>query len=377
MDFDLSPEQDAIRGLAAQLLGDKATVERLRAVEAAEPLRFDRDLWAAMAEAGLLGLVVPESGGGAGLGLVELCLLLQEVGRTAAQVPALAALAGGVLPIVRFRTSGDHTDLLPRLADGSVVAVGAFAEPLGDPRRPTLRATSDGDGGWVLDGTRSNVAGGMVADVLVTAAVTDDGSVVVATVDADGPGVSREAQETTSGIPEALVTFVGAQVPAGAVLAGPEVGREALDWIVDAATVATCAVISGVTAAALALTGSYTRDRHQFGHPIATFQAVGQRAADAFVDVQAIELTMLQAAWRLAEDRPADREVAVAKYWAAAGGQRVVHTAQHLHGGMGVDRDYPLHRYFLAAKQLELSLGGASRQLLRLGAILAEQGAAR
>jgi 3-oxocholest-4-en-26-oyl-CoA dehydrogenase beta subunit len=101
---------------------------------------------------------------------------------------------------------------------------------------------------------------------------------------------------------------------------------------------------------------------------------VGQRAADAYVDAQAIRLTMLQAAWRLANDAPADREVAVAKYFASLGGQRVVHAAAHLHGGMGVDRDSPLHRYFLLAKQLELMLGGASRQLVALGGILAAEG---
>ena len=102
---------------------------------------------------------------------------------------------------------------------------------------------------------------------------------------------------------------------------------------------------------------------------------MGQRAADAYVDSHAIRLTMLQAAWRLSAGYPAGREVAVAKYWAAAGGQRVVHAASHLHGGVGVDRDYPLHRYFLLAKQLELTLGGASRQLVALGRILAAEGA--
>jgi alkylation response protein AidB-like acyl-CoA dehydrogenase len=135
--------------------------------------------------------------------------------------------------------------------------------------------------------------------------------------------------------------------------------------------------MSGVAAEAVRITGEYTVSREQFGRPIATFQAVGQRAADAYVDAQAIRLTMLQAAWRLAAGFPADREVAIAKYWAAAGGQRVVHAAQHLHGGMGVDRDYPLHRYFLLAKQLELTLGGATRQLADLGRMLADQGATR
>jgi alkylation response protein AidB-like acyl-CoA dehydrogenase len=148
-------------------------------------------------------------------------------------------------------------------------------------------------------------------------------------------------------------------------------------WLVEHATVAACAVMAGLAAEAVRITGEYTTGREQFGRPIATFQAVGQRAADAYVDAQAIRLTMLQAAWRLGAGARADREVAIAKYWAAAGGQRVVHAASHLHGGIGVDRDYPLHRYFLLAKQLELFLGGASRQLVALGAILASEGPRR
>jgi alkylation response protein AidB-like acyl-CoA dehydrogenase len=119
------------------------------------------------------------------------------------------------------------------------------------------------------------------------------------------------------------------------------------------------------------MTAEYTKTREQFGRPIATFQAVGQRAADAYIDTEAVRLTALQAAWRISAGLPAEAEVAIAKFWAADGGQRVVHAAQHLHGGMGVDRDYPVHRYFLWAKHLELTLGGATHQLLRLGDILA------
>ncbi len=195
-------------------------------------------------------------------------------------------------------------------------------------------------------------------------------------VPAGAPGVERERQDTTTGTPEAQVRLDGVRLGAGAVL-GPVDDGTALRWTLEHATVGICAVMAGAAAEAVRITGEYTTGREQFGRPIATFQAVGQRAADAYVDAQAVRLTMLQAAWRLDAGMPADREVAVAKYWAAAGGQRVVHAASHLHGGVGVDRDYPLHRYFLLAKQLELALGGASRQLLRLGGILAAEGAQR
>jgi alkylation response protein AidB-like acyl-CoA dehydrogenase len=119
------------------------------------------------------------------------------------------------------------------------------------------------------------------------------------------------------------------------------------------------------------LTAEYTKTRRQFDRPIATFQAVAHRAADAYIDTEAISLTAWQAAWRLDEGLLATAEIAIAKFWAAEAGQRVVHTAQHLHGGIGVDKDYPLHRLFLLAKQLELTLGGATAQLLLIGRMMA------
>jgi alkylation response protein AidB-like acyl-CoA dehydrogenase len=376
VDFDLTEEQQATIAVAAKLLGDKATPEAIRALELRDDERFDRDLWAAMADAGLLGIAVPAAHGGAGLGLLELCLVLEEVGRRTAPVPALATLALGALPVARWGSEAQRAALLPGVVAGTTVLTAALTEPLGDPRRPTVTARPAGDG-WVLDGQRTNVPAGLVADVvLVPATVTGTGDVGLFAVAADAAGLARERQDTTTGTPEARLTLAGVAVGADAAV-GPVDAGTVVGWLVEHATVAACAVMAGLAAEAVRITGEYTTGREQFGRPIATFQAVGQRAADAYVDAQAIRLTMLQAAWRLAADAPADREVAIAKYFAASGGQRVVHAAAHLHGGIGVDRDYPLHRYFLLAKQLELFLGGTSRQLVALGEILAAEGPRR
>jgi alkylation response protein AidB-like acyl-CoA dehydrogenase len=372
MDFDLTDEQAAVTELAVKLLGDKASPDAIRAVELADDLRFDRDLWSAMADAGLLGTAVPEEHGGNGLGFVELCLLLEEVGRTAAPVPALAALALGGLPIARFGSAEQQAALLPGLAAGTAIPTAAVVEPLGDPLRPSTTARRDGDG-YVLDGVKTCVPAGLYADaVLVPASVdADRGTTAVFVVEPSTAGVELTRQETTTGVPDAMLTLDGVRVGAAAVL-GPIDEGTVVRSIVEHATVAACAIVAGACAEAVRLTGEYTTSREQFGRPIATFQAVGQRAADAYVDTHAIRLTMLQAAWRLAHDYPAAREVAVAKFYAAEGGQRAVHAATHLHGGVGVDRDYPLHRYFLLAKQMELFLGGSSRQLVALGRILAD-----
>jgi acyl-CoA dehydrogenase len=213
----------------------------------------------------------------------------------------------------------------------------------------------------------------MIADALVVPARVEPDSVAVFVVETGSPGLSREWQMTNTGRPEGLFIFDGVKVGVDALLGSPEEGRSITEWIVLRSTAALALAEAGAVSAAIALVAEYTKTREQFGKAIATFQAVGQRAADAYVDAEAIRLTAWQAAWRISEGLPAEQAVAIAKFWAADGGQRVVHAAVHLHGGVGVDRDYPLHRYFLMTKQIELTLGGATEQLLKLGAALAAE----
>jgi alkylation response protein AidB-like acyl-CoA dehydrogenase len=372
MDFALTEEQQATRDLARQILTDRETHEHLKEVEAGGE-GFDRDTWAELAKAGLLGIALPEDAGGSGLGFVALCQLLEEVGRTVSPVPVLPTVVLGALPIARFGSDAQQQQYLPGVVAGDTVLTAALVETGTDPLHPTTTARPDGDG-WRVDGVKTCVPAGLIADcMLVPAAGGDNGAIVVLIVDPRTSGVTRERQDTTSGIPQARMELDGVRVDASDVLGDAESGAAIVDWIVERANAAMCAVATGVCEQALHMTAEYTKTREQFDRPIATFQAVGQRAADAYIDTEAVRLTALQAAWRLEEGLPAAAEVAVAKFWAADGGQRVVHAAQHLHGGIGVDRDYPLHRYFLWAKELELTLGGATPQLLKLGAILAAE----
>jgi alkylation response protein AidB-like acyl-CoA dehydrogenase len=372
MDFGLTEEQEATRDLARQILSDRSTHERLKEIEAGGD-GFDRDTWAELAKAGLLGIALPEDAGGSGLGFVALCQLLEEIGRTVSPVPVLPTVVLGALPIATFGTDAQRQQHLPGVVEGDTVLTAALVETGTDSLHPTTTARPDADG-WRVDGVKTLVPAGLIAGrILVPAAAGDDGAIVVLIVDPNANGVTRERQDTTSGIPQARMELDGVQVDAGDVLGDAESGAAIVDWMVERANAAMCAVATGVCEQALQMTAEYTKTREQFERPIATFQAVGQRAADAYIDTEAIRLTALQAAWRLEEGLPAAAEVAVAKFWAADGGQRVVHAAQHLHGGIGVDRDYPLHRYFLWAKELELTLGGATPQLLTLGAILAAE----
>jgi alkylation response protein AidB-like acyl-CoA dehydrogenase len=371
VDFSLNEEQQDLEGLVEKILGSEVTLERLKEVEGSES-NFDHDLWKKLADAGVLGIAIPEANGGGGYGFLEAAIVLEQIGRTVAPVPYYATVVLGALPIARFGTDAQKDALLPGVAAGDTILSAALTEAGGDPLVPTTTAKADGDG-WVLDGMKDCVPAGPLANrVLVPAATGDDG-VIVAIVDPEAKGVTRERQDTTNQHPEARLTLKGVKVAGTDVLGSAAQGPEILAWLVDRATAALCATAVGVCEEAVRMTAEYTKTREQFERPIATFQAVGQRAADAYIDTEAIRLTGWQAIWRLSEDLPASAEVAVAKFWASEGGQRVVHAAQHLHGGMGVDRDYPLHRYFLWAKVIELTLGGSTPQLLKLGKILADE----
>jgi alkylation response protein AidB-like acyl-CoA dehydrogenase len=333
---------------------------------------MDERLWQTLAGANLLGLAISEEYGGSGLGFVEVCLLLEECGRAAAAVPLLPSVVLAGMTIGQFGDEEQRAQWLPALAEGRLVATAALVEAGADPAAPATSARPGGGGGWVLDGMKTCVPAGTIAGLILVPARLPGGETAVFALEPTASGLAMTALETTTGVPEAHLDLTEVEVPASARLGGSSSG-DVLHWTLQRATVGLCALMSGTCQEAVRLTGEYVRTREQFGHPLATFQAVGQRAADAYVDTEAVRLTALQAAWRLATGRPSEAEVAIAKFWAADGGQRVVHAAVHLHGGVGVDRSYPLHHYFLAAKQLELSLGGATPSLLRLGALMAEE----
>jgi alkylation response protein AidB-like acyl-CoA dehydrogenase len=373
MDFSFSEEQEAVRELADRIFTDLSTQERLREMETgADGDRFDRKLWSELASAGLLGIALPESVGGAGLGFLETGLLAEVAGRTAAYVPVVETLAAAAPAIAEFGTDAQQQRWLPGVVAGDTVLTTALVELGGTPAAPATVAEPAGDG-WTLTGVKACVPSGTFADaVLVTARIEPDG-VAVFLVDLSAAGVTVERQMANNGQPEGQITLSGVSVGPDALLGSVAQGPAVIEWMVQRSTTAWALAQAGAAAASIALVAEYTKNREQFGKPIATFQAVGQRAADAYVDTEAIRLTAWQAAWRLAEGLPADKEIAVAKFWAADGGQRVVHAAVHLHGGVGVDREYPLHRFFLNTKHIELTLGGATDQLLRLGASLAAE----
>lgn len=343
MDFLFTPEQDEAPELAARILGDKTTNDRLKQVEAGGD-RFDRDLWADLGDAGLLTLHLPEEQGGAGLGLIELARVLVEVGRRVAPVPLAVHGASTALLAEQGVSVGD------RLYAAAVAEDRAHL-----PVAPTVTADASG----ALTGVKTLVRAGMAADALLVTATGPDG-VGVFLVEASADGVERAAQKTSDGDVAALVTLSGA--PATRI-GGADVAERLGQLLVTLAA----AEQVGVTEGALRLTAEYAKTREQFGRPIGTFQAVSQRLADGFIDVLGQRLTLWQAVWRLQEGLPAATEVATAKLWAADAGHRLAHTTVHVHGGVGIDLDGEAHRYFTTGKRFEFLFGGATEQALAIG----------
>jgi len=371
MDFSYDEDQQSIVDLARQILAEQGSHERQRAVETHDGPRFDKALWAQFAESGLLGTAVPEAQGGAGLGFQEVAAICEEIGRYTAAVPYIETVLGGVLPISEFGSEAQKERWLADVAEGTAILTAALQEDQSEPEAPSTSARRDGDD-FVLSGSKIPVPAAELADCILVSASVDDGDVAIFLLDPKSAGVTLVPLEAMTGQPNSLLQLDGVRVAASDVLGGVEGGRVVLESMLVRATAGQCAQGVGICEAALDKTSEYIKERKQFGQPIAMFQAVGHRAADAFIDVTAIRITTQQACWRIAAGLPAVRETALAKYWVAEAGARVVAAAQHLHGGMGVDRDYPVHRYYLWAKQLELDLGGTTEQLRRIGKILAE-----
>jgi acyl-CoA dehydrogenase len=350
MNLTLDETQHDLRGLAAEIFAGHGSAERIAEIEST-PEAFDHDLWRELARAGLLGVAIPAEHGGLGFGSVELGLVCEELGRVVAPVPLVSTGCAAQL-IGAAGSISQQQEWLPRVAVGSAVIALAAPQSVATIRR-------DGDR---ISGELIGVAWAHVAELLLVPV----GDVVVA-IDPTADGVTAARGLTTAR--EVALTLSLDGVVAEQIGAPGAAGWLHARWLTALASLQ-----AGVTDGALHLTASYTSSREQFGKPLSTFQAVALKAADAYLDTTAISSCARQAAWLLDAGHDATLAVLTAAWWAAEGGQHCVHLTQHLHGGMGADITYPVHRFFLWGKQIELLVGGASRLLAELGDALAERG---
>ncbi len=364
MDFTLDESQQELVGLARRILSKESTQERLNSLDS-QGVWFDKPLWSQLADAGIVGASLGEDVGGGGLGFAAAALVCEQVGAHVAQVPHLETVLTA-LTIDHFGTADQRQRYLPEVAAGRLLLTTAHTETGREaPTDVTTTASEDGVG-YRVSGLKTSVPFADVAHRVLIPARTSQGLALLL-LDPCAEGVTLTPGIGTNGVP--LFELALDNAPAELLTAD----ADALGWLLDRTLTALSATGLGVSSTALRLSASYSTTREQFGRPIATFQAVGHRLADAYIDVEAIRLTTLHAVWLLDSGLPGRDEAHIAKWWASEGGHRVAHAAQHVHGGVGVDTDYELHRFFTWNKQVEFTLGSAQRQLLTLGASLAAQ----
>lgn len=361
MDFTPSEASTDLGGLVRTITEAVCSNEHQRELDAVEQ-RFDTALWSKLIDADVLSAAAPEAIGGGGYGVDEQAAILTALGRRLAAVPYLESVVAAAGALAAF---GDDAAArrwaVPAVAGATVLTVARATEP---GHRP-VRAAATGDG-FTLTGTRTQVNYAPVADAILVYAETDSGTEVFV-VETSAPGLTVTALDTTGRGSVGALALEDVRVDATARLRAGAAG-----WLTERLTLGYTAYQLGVLERALELTACYAREREQFDRPIGSFQAVAQRLADGYIDVKGLRLTLTQASWRLAQGEPAGPEIATAAFWAAEAGHRVAHTAVHVHGGVGIDMDHPVHRYFIVAKQTEFTLGGATGALLDLGATLAE-----
>ena len=334
MDFDLTATQQAVADVVTSVL--------------------ERDLtWDALVSGGVTALPVPERLGGDGVGLPEVGTVLTEVGRHGAITPALATLGFGVVPLLDLATDEQQDRFLGAVAKGGVLTAALNEPGTALPDRP---ATSFAGGR--LSGTKVGVGYAEQADWMI---VTADGAVVVVSPKADGVQVVRTP--TSNASDEYTVTFSDVAVPDSDVLAGAPPHR--VNQLVLAMI---GAFADGLVAGALRLTADYVANRKQFGKPLSTFQTVAAQLAEVYIASRTIDLAAKSVIWRLSEGRDADSDLDVLGYWITSQAPPVMQLCHHLHGGMGMDITYPMHRYYSTIKDLTRLLGGPSHRLDLVGA---------
>ena len=365
MDFDLAEEQSMLRTMARNFLGAKCPKKLVR--EMIEDERgYPADLWKEMAGLGWMGLAVPEEYGGAGSNLLDLAILIEEMGRACLPGPFFSSVVLGGLSLLEVGSEELRRLFLPRLVQGELLLTLALTESSGVYAVDAMKteAISDGKGGFTIRGTKLFVPDAHVADYVVCVARTKDTAkpedgITLFLVERKSPGVKCSVLKTIAGDKQCEVVFDNAEVPESGILGEIDKGWYHAQQVVEKATAIRCAEMLGGARQVLEMTVSYAKDRAQFGHPIGSFQAIQHALADMFTDVEACSVTTYNAIWRLSAGLPASQEVSMAKALVSEAFKKAATSAHQIHGAVGFTEDHDLPLYFKRAKAWELSLGDA------------------
>ena len=368
MDLVFTEEQELLQQTAREFVAARSSLKRIRALRDADPVGFSRELWAEMGRLGWTGIVLPVEHGGAGLGYLDLLVVMHELGRGLMPEPMLSTVLLGANAILLGGSPAQQAAELPAVAAGERFLALAAQEPRSRfaLHHVETRAAA-ASRGWTLSGEKAHVLDGHVAHTLVVSARTagaarDPEGVTLFLVPADAPGVTVTRQTRLDGRGAALVRLEDVRVGPDAVLGEPGRGAALLERVVDRATVALAADMLGAMAAAFDMTLAYLKTRVQFGRPIGTFQALQHRAARCFVELELTQSAAMGAARALDEGR-ADvavaRAVSIAKARASDAFLLVANEAVQMHGGIGMTDEHDIGFFLKRARAAEMTFGDA------------------
>ena len=363
LDLDFTEEQEMLRDMVRGVCAQHAGGDVLRALED-DPDGIARDLWAQLAELGLLGLTLPEEHGGAGSTMLDGVILYEELGRSLAPVPHLESCVLAAESLLRAGSDAQIAEWLPGIADGTSIVVPAWLEPGNGYSAAGVQLTARPDGDdIVLDGTKAHVRFARAADQLLVLARVGDGptDVDLFLVAPDAAGVQLDQQHSLAADSQYRVRFDGVRVPASSRVGDPASGWVTWSKVMEQAMVLVAAQANGGADYALEITNQYAKDREQFDKPLGAFQAISHYLADARTNVDGSKLLTYEAAWAESTGRPLRRLAPMAKLFAGNTFREVTAMAQQVFGGVGFTLEYEIQLYFRRAKQLQLSWNDSRR----------------
>ena len=372
MDLGLNEAQQMLKNTAKDFLEAECPDTYVREMEIDER-GYTLELWQKLAEQGWLGLIIPEKYGGVGLEFQDLVILLEEMGRYMLPGPYFSTVLMGGMSIMDAGTEEQKKEYLPRIAEGQIILTLALNEPSGrwDPEGVQLTAKDTGEG-YVLSGTKLFVQNAHVSDNIVVAARTGESSTDISLfiISTQANGVTQNLLKTIASDRQSEVIFENVAVPYSSLLGEKNLGWETIQKVLQWGAIGKCAEMSGGGQEVLDMTVEYAKQRTQFGRPIGTFQAIQHHCANMATDVEGAKFITYQAAWRLSEGLPADREVAMAKAWVSESYRRVCALGHQSHGAIGFTKEHNMQLYSRRAKAAELAFGDADFHLEKVADII-------
>lgn len=374
MDFGLNEEQQMMQTMARDFLTDEFPDKVLKAM-AADEKGYTPELWKKLAEANLTGLAIPEEHGGFG-DFIDLVVVLEEMGRACFISPFFASVVLGAGAIIEAGNESQQEEFLPKIAEGKVIVTLAVPDKSGNYTADaiTTKAEKKGDG-FILNGTKMFVPDGHNADYIIVAARTTEKEkpeegISLFIVDAQSPGIRITPLQTVGGDKQSEILFTDVVLTADTILGEVDTAWLHIEKIMQRAVIARCAEMVGLARKALDLTLDYTKERMAFGHPIGAFQSIQHRCADMLIDLDTSRYLTFQAAWKIAENLPVEREAAIAKAWVSEACTRIMHSAHQAHGAIGFTEDHILHYYTRRVRSYDYSFGGADHHYQKIASLV-------